>query len=180
MNKKRRIVFIGDSLTEYFDWGRRFPAYDVANLGSAGETVEGLLGRLEEVIAALQAPDALFLMTGINNVAMEDALITDDYRSIVMKLAAASPRALLVVQSMLPVTLSWVDNGIIRSINRELRVIAGEAGTSYLDLYSAFVDAEGLPQKSYLLDDGVHLSTRGYEVWSGIVEELLKVRLLPQ
>lgn len=180
MSGKRRIAFIGDSLTEYFDWERRLPAYEVANLGIAGEAVEELLGRLDHVIASLEAPEALFLMTGINNVAMEEYGFAGDYRLTALRLAAAFPHALLVIQSILPVALPWVDNGGIRSLNRELAAIAEEARASYLDVYSAFVDARGAPERGYLLDDGVHLSDKGYEVWSGMVEAFLKLRLLPQ
>jgi len=36
MKGSKRIAFIGDSLTEYFDWQNRFPEYEVMNLGIAG------------------------------------------------------------------------------------------------------------------------------------------------
>ncbi len=47
----KNIVFIGDSLTGYFDWQKRFPDYDVKNLGIGGETVEGLMGRMDRIIS---------------------------------------------------------------------------------------------------------------------------------
>jgi len=40
--QQKTILFIGDSLTEFFDWQKRFPGHKVVNLGSAGETVETL------------------------------------------------------------------------------------------------------------------------------------------
>ncbi|HDH01537.1 MAG TPA: GDSL family lipase, partial [Nitrospirae bacterium] len=44
------ILFLGHSLIEFFDWQTRFPDHRVASLGVAGETVEGLLSRLDGII----------------------------------------------------------------------------------------------------------------------------------
>ncbi|MEW5746500.1 MAG: GDSL-type esterase/lipase family protein [Nitrospirota bacterium] len=176
MREKKRVVFIGDSLTEYYDWQQRFPSYEVDNLGIAGETVEGLLGRVDKIITIIgrHNPEALFIMTGINNIAMEDYAITGICREVVKRLAAAFPEAKIVVQSILPVELPWVESGKIQEINKALKEVAREVGGAYLDVYASFVDKQGKPDRSCLLDDGVHLSGRGYEVWSAIVESFLE------
>jgi lysophospholipase L1-like esterase len=66
------ILFLGHSLIEFFDWQKRFPAHTVRNLGVAGESVEGLLSRLDGIIKTYPEADLIFIMTGINNIAMED------------------------------------------------------------------------------------------------------------
>ena len=68
----RQFLFIGDSLIEFFSWQKRFPAEHVYNFGSAGETAEGLLSRLPGIIARTESPDLVMIMTGTNNIAMED------------------------------------------------------------------------------------------------------------
>ena len=67
-----RILFIGHSLIEFFDWQRRFPTHSTVNLGVAGETTEGLLSRTEHVIESHPSADLIFLMTGLNNIAMDE------------------------------------------------------------------------------------------------------------
>jgi lysophospholipase L1-like esterase len=79
----KHLVFIGDSLTEWFDWQRRFPDYTVTNLGISGEPIEGLLERRDRIRSQLTDPDYIFLMTGINNIAMEQYDITGPFREIV-------------------------------------------------------------------------------------------------
>ena len=169
------IVFIGDSLTEYYDWQKRFPGYHVINLGIGGETAEGLKGRLDRVILSLQNPDCFFIMTGINNIAMEDYDIVSTYKRIINKLFSSFGKTAIVVQSILPVNLSWVDNNRIREINGALKEIANNFTAGYLDLYSLFVDGDGKPVGAYLLDDGVHLSDEGYKVWAKEIEEFLQL-----
>ncbi len=96
----KSIVFIGDSLTEWFDWQRRFPDYKVTNLGISGEPVEGLLDRCESIRAQIGDADFIFLMTGINNIALEQYDITGPCREIVRDLAASYKRSKIVIQSI--------------------------------------------------------------------------------
>ncbi len=63
---------------------------------------------------------------------------------------------------------------VIKNLNRELREIAYEYEAAYLDIYSLLVDAEGNPSNEYLQDDGVHLSSKGYDVWSNALELFLE------
>ena len=169
-----KLVFIGDSLTEWGDWQRRFPDYAVQNLGIAGETIEGLLARRDRIRAAIENPDYLFLMTGINNIASEQYDIIEPYREMVRNLTTWYKRSTMVVQSILPVELTWISPEVIRETNRQLEQIAREYNAEYLDVYRAFVDDQGNPRIGYLQDDGVHLGSSGYEAWVKEVAGFLK------
>jgi lysophospholipase L1-like esterase len=169
----KHLVFIGDSLTQWFDWQRRFPEHRVTNLGISGETVEGLLGRRDRIRSQIDNPDVIFLMTGINNIAQEQFNIAGPYREIVRNLTTWYKTSSVVVQSILPVTLEWVSNNVIQDNNRRLAEIAREFHAEYLDIYGRFVDAAGRAKAGYLSDDGVHLGSKGYEVWANEVKKFL-------
>jgi len=170
----KHLVFIGDSLTEWFDWQRRFPDYTVTNLGISGEPIEGLLERRDRIRSQLDGPGYIFLMTGINNIVMEQYFITDSYREIVRNLTTWYKKSKIVVQSILPVNLAWISNNVIKDTNCRLAEIAREYNAEYLDVYSLFVDSKGNPKSDHLQDDGVHLSGKGYEVWANKVEKFLE------
>lgn len=167
------LVFIGDSLTEWYDWEQRFPAYEVMNLGISGETVEELLDRRSFIRSRAGTPDHVFLMSGINNILQERYLITAPYREIVRSFTTWWKRAAIVVQSLLPVDYAWISNDLIRDINRQLGEISREEQVSYLDVYAAFIDAAGNLRDGLLSDDGVHLSNAGYTVWAYEIERYL-------
>lgn len=173
---KNHIVFIGDSLTEWYDWQKRFPAHRVTNLGISGETVEELLERREHIRERVKDPDIIFLMTGINNILSERYDITVPYREIVRNLTTWYKGAKIVVQSLLPVDMPWISNDTIRTINRHLADLAREHDAEYLDVYRDFVDENGNPRPGLLSDDGVHLAGKGYGVWAEVVETFLKNR----
>jgi lysophospholipase L1-like esterase len=148
----------------------------VTNLGIAGETVEGLLGRMDAVCSSMSGPDPdfIFLMTGINNIAMEDFSVTGPFREILENITSCFRHAKVVVQSILPVRLPWVKNERIAGINLSLKELAGQFAAAYLDLYGIFTDSDGAPVAGYLLEDGVHLSAKGYARWADAVEQFLK------
>ncbi len=171
----KNLVFIGDSLTAWFDWQQRFPDYQVTNLGIPGEPVEGLIDRRELIRSQIKnPPDCIFLMTGINNIANEQYDITTAYREIVRNLTTWYKRSKVVIQSILPVELTWISNTIIKDTNRNLEQIAKEYDAPYLDVYGLFLDSKADPKSEYLQDDGVHLSSTGYEAWAKEVERFLK------
>ena len=168
-----KLLFIGDSLIEYFDWQERFPKHSVYNMGVAGETVEGLYSRLQVVYSHVDEAYAVFIMTGINNLAMGDKKFITAYRKIVKGLKKQYSSSRIFVQSLLPVLFPWLSNDEITDMNRKLTKMAEEENVFYLDIYSLFLEQGGGVVKDYLLDDGVHVSEKGYLVWSGEVEKHL-------
>jgi len=167
----KKFLFIGDSLIEFFNWQKRFPGRQIYNFGAAGETAEGLLARLPQVIARVRSPDLVMIMTGINNVAMEDFNFPVTYEKIVALLQKNYRRANIVVTSLLPVDLFFLGDAV-PGVNRRLQEIARDKEIVYLDLYPLFLGPDSRPVASYYEADGVHLSQEGYEVWAGALEEI--------
>lgn len=169
-----RLMFLGDSLIEYFDWQERFPDHNVATLGMAGESVEGLLSRVVRVKQVLPEADMIFIMSGINNVAMGDTGFIDFYRIILEKLSFAYPDANIYINSLLPVLADFISNETVCLVNESLKKLALDMSMQYLDIYSSFIDAKGRPLVEYLLADGVHLSRNGYEVWADVIGQIVE------
>ncbi len=170
--KDKTIVLLGHSLIEYGDWQEWLPEFNVINLGVAGETTEGLASRMESLLRDYPGADYYLIMSGINNIAMDDYGFLDTYRWIIKKLKESSPNSQIIVHSILPCKIEFIDNNEIKKTNEKLRAIADAEGAYFLDLYDRFVDHSGEAVGDYLLDDGVHLSKEGYRVW---VEELRKI-----
>ncbi len=144
----RNLVFIGDSLTEWFNWQRRFPEHHVTNLGISGEQVEGLLGRRDRIRKQVDNPDYIFLMTGINNIALGQYDVAGPYRDIVRNLTTWYKKAIVVVQGILPVDMESVSNNTTKEINSHLEEIAHEFGGEYLDIHSLLSIRRGTRKES--------------------------------
>jgi lysophospholipase L1-like esterase len=172
--KQRRIFFLGDSLIEFFDWRAQFQEEAVFNFGVAGETVEELLFRIEGLVNGYSPPDMIFIMSGINNVAMGDLEIDERYRQILRRLKRAYPEARIFAHGLLPTLLGWVSNESIDSVNGVLKKVAIEENAEFIDMTGLFTRGDGSVIADYLLDDGVHLSEPGYNVWADELEKVIR------
>jgi lysophospholipase L1-like esterase len=174
--KSLKLLFLGDSLIEYFDWTDRFSDHVAYNLGIAGETVEGLASRLNRVVRKVEGPDVVFIMSGINNMAMGTSDFISAYRGVVQELRRAWPSAVIVIHSLLPVLFRFISNEDIRHMNVRLKHMAAGENVQYLDIHAVFLNEKGKPVPAFLADDGVHVSEEGYRVWSGVIEQLIDRR----
>ncbi len=171
---RQRWVFIGDSLVEFCDWHNRFPEAEVLNLGMAGETVEGLFARLQSMIERWPLPDRVFIMSGINNVGMEHYDFAGTYESIIELVARKFPKTEIIANSLLPARLPWISDKIIPQLNQTLRESVLDKGAEFLDCYDRFLTEMGETDEKYFLPDGVHLSSRGYDIWAGAIADYVQ------
>ena len=171
-----QFLFIGDSLIEFFNWQKRFPDKEIYNFGSAGETAEGLLSRLPNIISRFESPSLIMLMTGTNNIAMEDYGFLFTYEKIIDLLHKNYPLATIVMTSLLPIELFFLGEAVPR-VNMRLKEIARDKNSLYLDLYPLFLGEDSSPNSHYYEADGVHLSEEGYETWARTLEDTVFPRL---
>ncbi len=169
----RNWLFLGDSMIEFGDWGEMFPALMIDNRGVAGETVGGLLARLEVTVDSITAPELILIMSGINNVAMEDFAFLGMYEKVVQLLAARFPQASIFVNCLLPVRLPWFSEDTVPRVNLLLQQLAQRIGVGFLDIYHCFTDDRGRLDGQCFLEDGVHLSPHGYRVWAAALADFL-------
>jgi lysophospholipase L1-like esterase len=169
-------LFIGDSLTEWFDLERHFPGVNIINEGIAGDTTYGVLERLENVIST--EADKIFLMIGINDVfnGFQKDDIIENQELIIEQVLTHINGTELIVQSLLPVNETMLGspgylNRVIRYINKELKSHCEARKLTYLDLYPAFL--EGDEMKRAYTTDGGHLSPAGYALWAEKLQAFL-------
>jgi len=167
-----QFLFIGDSLIEFFNWQTRFPDIEVFNFGQAGETAEGLAARLPGIIKRYEAPDLIMIMTGTNNIAMEDYGFLFTYEKIIKQLQETYPETTIIMVSLLPIELFWLGDAIPR-VNKRLLEISQNLSVHYLDLYPLFLGRDSKQNPTLFEPDNVHLSLKGYEVWANTLEEFL-------
>ncbi len=175
MEPSKTLLFIGNSLIEYGNWQEFFPEYKVYSFGVAGETVEGVLARLPRITEEAPHADFVFLMSGLNNIAIDDWNFLTTYESILDRLSHTYPDAEIFVHSLLPtMLLEWIPLDTLREANKRLHELAIKKRVKFIDLFSHFLDREGKPIESYFLPDGVHLTPEGYTAWVNVIRGYLR------
>jgi len=163
------VVMLGDSLIGYGDWKRLLPDLPLRNYGIPGDTVGGVLGRLETIISA--RPRAVLLLIGTNDLSLwmrrAERHILSHIDSILRRLRRGSPDTLVTLQSLLPREAMLAD--AIRRLNCQLALLADEHNCDFLDLFDHFADPGGGLRPEFT-GDGLHLTAAGYRCWAELLE----------
>lgn len=157
-------VLVGDSLSLWFP-SDRLPSYQLwLNQGLSGDTTDGILRRLPDF--ANTRPDVIYVMAGVNDLkhGRSDNEILWNLRQIIHRLQQNHPQANIIVQSILPTRSDRIPGERISWLNQQLAAIVGQAGATYLDVYSYMADEAGY-MRPEMTTDGIHLSPQGYATW---------------
>ncbi|HEY9634606.1 MAG TPA: GDSL-type esterase/lipase family protein [Coleofasciculaceae cyanobacterium] len=171
---EENIIFLGDSLTDLCEWAEVFRNNRIKNRGICGDTTDGILNRIDNIVAS--NPQKLFILIGINDLnqgrALEDIL--SNYRKILEIFQSHTPEAKVFIQSVLPVNNQIFNNNGVNEkvllLNAKLKDLTKEFSFKYIDLFSCFLDSNNQLDTQYT-SDGVHLNGQGYLIWKRIIEK---------
>jgi lysophospholipase L1-like esterase len=170
----KTVLMLGDSLIEWGDWDTLLPDYHILNRGVAGEEVEGLSVRLAAETTDAEAVDFILIMAGTNNLLMGNLFFPAIFSTMLIRLKQLCPQSTVIVNGILPMDTTGLNTTTINKVNRELEQIAADTDCCFLDLDASY-SAHCLPiTKPCFMNDGVHLSTRGYQVWARAINEFLQ------
>jgi lysophospholipase L1-like esterase len=181
-DRRKEIVFLGDSHTELGEWQEMLPRQRVINRGISGDNTYGVLNRLDEVVSS--RPAKIFLMIGVNDLIQD---ITDDYtlrnfERIVSQVRIHSPKTELYILSILPVNEAMLPAGYqkltnqkIRELNRKILLFAEREKIPFANMYEVYADETG-QLRAPLTWDGLHLKAAAYLDWVGYLRFLEYLR----
>lgn len=173
-NQADRVIFLGDSITEGWsgatpDFFQQHPNY--INRGIGGQTSGQALLRLRQDVINLK-PKKLVLLIGINDVAENNGPYNEDetFGNIISILELAKINKIKpILCSVTPAkdfiwrtSIEDVANKII-SLNNRLLKYAIEHKIAFCDYHNVLKDNENGTKKEFTTD-GVHLTTKGYEM----------------
>lgn len=166
------VVFIGDSHIQ----GLAVSAVtnNAVNYGIGGDTTIGVLKRLP-YYKSLISSKAVVIEIGFNDLRHRNSIeITEN---IVKILEYIPDQTKVILCAVHPVgkELHKIYNQRIRGLNSSLEKISNDhINVIFLNTFNKILSTEGYMPSEYLLSDGVHLSTQGYELWITMISEALK------
>lgn len=177
------LLFMGDSITDFWrSTGEPYagkPVFDkyfghlkAANFGIAGDTTQGVLYRLQHGEGQGFSPKAVMLMIGTNNIGRNSAAeIAEGIGAVVLEMQRDFPKAKILLLGVFP--RSAANDPIratVKEINRIIARLDDGNRVHYLDIGAKFLDADGNIPKD-VMSDGLHPTTKGYEIWAEAVKD---------
>lgn len=172
-------LFLGDSITDFYDLGKYFPDEPVVNSGISGHTTEDLLKDMEKRVYQYN-PSKVFLLIGTNDLLKEDMTekVIENIKKIAENIKEKRPLATIYIESIYPVNhdLSNIignrKNSDIEKINTALKKYCQQEKLTYIDVFKSLVDDNGNLDEDYT-KDGLHLNDKGYTVVTKILKNHL-------
>jgi lysophospholipase L1-like esterase len=180
---ENRVVFLGDSITDYWKLADYFPGKPYINRGIDGQTTPQMLVRFRQDVIELH-PAVLVVLAGTNDVAgvtgpARNQDIEANYAS--MAESARVQHMRVVFASLLPVN-NYTDDAKesfalrprerILALNAWLKEYCAKSGFVYLDYFSAMVDDKGMLKRE-LSDEGLHPNAAGYKIMAPLAEKAI-------
>jgi lysophospholipase L1-like esterase len=161
------VVVVGDSLSEWMDWGSALPGTSIVNRAIAGETVLGAVNRIQS-IAATGAHTAI-LMIGINDLNMRVPVdrIFRDYKKLVEALRSAGMRVIVFPC----LTGSGQVVNAARTLNDRVRELCTSGLCEYREL-NELLGPDGRLRPEYTFDN-THLTALAYGPWVASISAAL-------
>ncbi|MEQ1885920.1 MAG: GDSL-type esterase/lipase family protein [Bryobacteraceae bacterium] len=186
---KPRVVFFGDSITDYWRLNEYFPETDYLNRGIAGQTTGELLQRMKPDVIDLR-PQAVLILVGTNDLARGITPDAIEKNYAVMADLAAANKIKVMFASVLPVSDYHKDQNpanertpgrppaYILQLNVWLKEFCAKHNATYVDYFPAIADNSGFFQAE-LSDDGLHPNNKGYRVMAPIALAAIQKTVAP-
>jgi lysophospholipase L1-like esterase len=187
---ENRVVFLGDSITDYWKLSDYFPGKPYINRGIDGQSTPEMLVRFRQDIINLH-PAVLVVLAGTNDIAgvtgrTRDEDLEANYAD--MAELAKVHHIRVVFASLLPVnnyTAEAKESFELRpherllAVNEWLKDYCAKNGLVYLDYASALVDDKGMLRRE-LSDDGLHPNGAGYKILAPLAEKAIAKAIASQ
>ncbi|MGO9402340.1 MAG: SGNH/GDSL hydrolase family protein [Terriglobales bacterium] len=184
---EKRVVFLGDSITDYWKLPDYFPGKPYINRGIDGQTTPEMLVRFRQDVIDLH-PKVVVMLAGTNDIAgVTGPTLNEDIEANYASMAelARSHRIRMVFASVLPVhnythdaeeSFALRPRARILALNKWLKDYCAKNHLVYLDYFSALVDERGMLKRT-LADDGLHPTDAGYKIMASLAEKAIQKAL---
>jgi lysophospholipase L1-like esterase len=181
---EKRVVFLGDSITDYWRLSDYFSGKPYINRGIDGQTTPEMLVRFRQDVIDLH-PKLVIMLAGTNDIAgVTGPTLNEDIEANYASMAelARAHRIQIVFASILPVhnyTHNAAESFALRprdrilALNKWLKDYCTKNHLVYLDYFSALVDERGMLKRT-LADDGLHPTDAGYKIMASLAEKAIQ------
>lgn len=174
------IVFLGDSITEFYDLEKHYPNNKVVNSGIGGNNTQDILDDMKNRVYRYN-PSKLFLLIGTNDLDQKRDIedIIEDTKEIIKNIKENRENTTIYVESIYPVNKELKNNKTrnrnnenIKAINEKMKEYCEKEKITFIDIYNELKDEEDNLKEEYTTD-GLHLNDEGYDVVTKMITKYL-------
>ncbi len=172
---KGGVAFVGSSSIVNWKLDKFFPGKDYANVGFGGSEIRDSTHFVDRIVVPLE-PATIVFYAGDNDINAKrtpDQLL-EDYRAFAKAVHAKLPKAKIDYIPVKPSIARWKQYDVQKVANAKVKdYCATDERLGYIDIVPAMLGPDGMPIVELFVKDGLHMTDKGYEIWTAAVTKAL-------
>ena len=167
------VFFVGSSSIVKWDLKKSFPGKDYVNVGFGGSTIPDNTHFAPRIITPYK-PGTVVFYAGDNDIAQKRTpeQVRDDFRAFVATVRKNNPSCWILFIPIKPSVARWKQFETQSKANALVREFCGaDKRLQYVDIVPLMLGVDGKPDPDLFVKDGLHLSAKGYELWTAAIEQ---------
>jgi lysophospholipase L1-like esterase len=177
---EQRVLFMGDSITDFWKLAEYFPGKPYVNRGISGQITGEMLGRMKADALDLK-PLVMVVLAGTNDIARGVTIPAIENNLYMIGSLAKVQGIKVIFASIMPVNganITVRPPEKILELNKYIQDLCAKEGYLYLDYFTALKDDEGHIRKEWA-NDGLHPNAEGYKVIASLAQAAIEKALAP-
>jgi lysophospholipase L1-like esterase len=174
--KEGSVFFVGASTIVKWDLKKYFPDSSYVNVGFGGSAIADSTHFAQRIIAPYK-PSTIVFYAGDNDIAAgrKAEQVVEDFRAFVSVARKDNPSCKVVFLAVKPSIARWKMFEEQKKANALVRLFCEKGDRLiYVDTITLMLGEDGKPRADLFVKDGLHLSPKGYELWTEVVNKTLK------
>jgi len=169
------ILFLGSSSIRKWPTSNYFDDLPIINRGFGGSHISDVNYYFKS-IASIYKPRTIVLYAGDNDIAGKKTpeQVLEDYIDFIILVREHLPQTKIIYLPIKPSPSRWSMWNDMRQANRLIKMYTDSDNMQYYaDTATPMLDSQGKPLGDLFVDDSLHLSKKGYDLWSEILKPIL-------
>jgi lysophospholipase L1-like esterase len=170
------VLFAGSStFTMWTSLAADFAPLKVINRGFGGSAITDVLHFMDRIVIPCR-PAKIVFYCGDNDLAggATAAQVAERFQEFVRRCRAGLPKVRILFIAIKPSPSRWSLQPAMAAANGKIREwCRASRDLGYLDIVPVMVGADGQPRRELYLDDQLHMSRAGYELWIPLIRRAL-------
>jgi lysophospholipase L1-like esterase len=170
------VVFVGSSSIRLWDLAKYFPNLSALNRGFGGSQMIDSVNHAD-LLVIRHKPRTVIVYAGDNDLAAGKSpqQVSDDFKAFVAKIRSALPETRVAYIGIKPSIQRWAIVGKVRQANALIREYCDtDDRLGFIDVDGPMLGWDGKPRKDLFVEDGLHLSPKGYALWTMLVQPFVE------
>jgi lysophospholipase L1-like esterase len=174
--KPGAVVFAGSSSIVQWDLNKSFPKANYVNVGFGGSVIADNTHFAPRILTP-HKPGTIVFYAGDNDVGRggKPEQVLADFKAFVAAVRKDNPTCRVLFVAIKPSLARWKQFEAQQKANALVREFCeSEKGLTFVDVVPLMLGADGKPDPELFVKDGLHMTPKGYELWTAAVGKALK------